>query len=272
MKHLYGSYFNNIIFCGKDILNQLNDEVGAFKEFDSYTFIDLDTSNGYFHYYCMTKAIEMNFVTNGILLLSDDVLIKYWRFDEFDKNKIWYPYDIKGICTHEVFKGNPNLNGWIWWDTHMGIDAIHNLWDYFNKAQNGSISIEKENLNIINSYLKTLNKIYADKSNYTRVCKHGSDFFYLNFNNFKAFRYISSLFRQFNVFLEIALPTILAGIENEKNLYLINGSYSWGGQIDLNSYDTLGYFAHPVKISQYYNTPEGRIFCDKFIKEKLNNL
>ena len=272
LKHLYGSYFNNIIFCGKDILNQLNEEVGAFKKFDSYTFIDLDTSNGYYHYYCMTKAIEMNFVTDGILLMSDDILIKYWRFDEFDKNKIWYPYNIKEICKHEVFKGNPKLNGWIWWNTHMGIDAILNLWGYFNKTQNGSISIEKENFNIIKSYLNRLDKINADRSNYTRVCAHGSDFFYLNFNNFKAFHYISSLFRQFSVFLEIAVPTILAGIENEKNIYLINGSYIWGDQIDLNSYDKLGYFAHPVKISQYYNTSAGRIFCDKFIKEKFNNL
>ena len=272
LKHFYGSYFNNIIFCGKDIINQLKDEIGSFKKFDSYTFIDLDTVFGYYHYYCMTKAIEMNFVTDGILLMSDDVLLKYWHLDKFDKNKIWYPYSIKENCMHEVYKGNPKLNSWMWWNTHMGIDAILKAWDFFNKAQNNLITIENENLNMINSYLNRLDKINANKSNYTRVCVHGSDFFYLNAGNFKTYHYISSLFRQFNIFLEIAVPTILAGIENETNIYLINGSYTWSGQIDINSYDKLGYFAHPVKISQYYNTSNGKRFCDKFVKDKFNNL
>ena len=270
LKHLYASYFNNIIFCGKGILSQLNDEIGAFKKFDSYTFIDLDTVNGYYHYFCMTKAIEMNFVTDGILLMSDDVLLKYWHLGKLDKNKIWYPYSLKEICVHEVYKGNPKLNSWMWWNTHMGIDSILKTWDYFNKAQNNSISIEKENLNIINSYLNRLDKINANKSNYTRVCVHGSDFFYLNARNFKRYHYISSLFRQFDVFLEIAVPTILAGIENVTEI--INGTYTWSGQINLESYDTLGYFAHPVKISQYYNNPKGKIFCSKFIKDKFNDL
>ena len=83
---------------------------------------------------------------------------------------------------------------------------------------------------------------------------------------------ISSLFRRFNVFLEIAVPTILAGIEHANNIYKMNASYTWSGQIDLNEYEDLGYFAHPVKISQYYKTEGGKIFCEKFVKDKLKNM
>ena len=163
------------------------------------------------------------------------------------------------------------MKSWYWWNTYVGVGAVINLLDYFKKIQNGLISIGKENLNLINSFLNQLGKINSKKSNYTSVCVHASDFFYLNSKNFRAFHYLSSAFRQFNVFLEIAVPTILAGIEKEDNIYSINATYVWFKQIDMNIYDNLGYFAHPVKISQYYNTTNGAIFCDKFIKEKLMN-
>lgn len=270
LKHLHASYFNNIIFCGNDILKQLDDEIGTFKKFDSYTFIELDTVNGYFHYYCMTKAIEMGFVTDGIFLMSDDVLLKSWHLLEFDTNKIWYPFSAKLLCQNEMYKENPKLNSWIWWNTYVGLGAVLNLLEYLKNVQNGLISVGEENLNLINSFLDKLDKIDANKSNYTRVCVHSSDLFYLNSKHFKAYHYLSSLFRQFDVFLEIAVPTILAGIENEYNIYSFNSTYL-GSQIDLNMYDDLGYFAHPVKISHYYNTTNGAIFCDKYIKEKFLN-
>ena len=43
----------------------------------------------------MTKAIEINFNTRGILLFSDDLLLKFWHLDHLDKNKIWFPSKVK---------------------------------------------------------------------------------------------------------------------------------------------------------------------------------
>ena len=272
LKHIHSDYFKNIIFCGKTFLNQPNDDLNVLKKFDSFTFILMDTVNGYFHYYCMTKAIEMNVGSDGILLMSDDVLLKSWHLHKFDKNKIWYPF-AGDICSHEIYKGNPKLISWECWRTYMGVEAVLNLWDYFAKARHNSISIvEKENLNLIASFTSRLANISANQSSHVRVCVQGSDFFYLNSKNFKAFHFFSSLFRRFNVFLEIAVPTILIGIEDEKNMFKINGSYNWSGQIDLNEYDKIGYFGHPVKISQYYKSEKGKIFCQKFIKDKLSHL
>ena len=238
LKHIYGSYFNSIVFCGKDIVNQLNDDVGAFKKFDSYTFIELDTVNGYFHYFCMTKAIEMNYVTDGILLMSDDVLLKYWLLDEFDADKIWYPSPaLKKSCSVKAYKENKKLHYWEWWHTYMGIDAVLNLWDYFENVRNSSISIEKENFELIKSYLSRLD----ERNSYQKipsVCMHASDIFYLNKNSFRAFHLISSLFRRFSVFLELAVPTILAGIEDENNFLFIDGTFK--SKINFNRYDKLG--------------------------------
>ena len=51
-----------------------------------------EMNSGYFHYYCMTKAIEVGFRGHrGILLMSDDVLLKHWRLGALDPDKIWFP-------------------------------------------------------------------------------------------------------------------------------------------------------------------------------------
>jgi len=42
----------------------------------------------------MTKAVELGFNTQGILLMSDDVLLKFWNLSKFDLKKIWFPEKI----------------------------------------------------------------------------------------------------------------------------------------------------------------------------------
>ena len=69
LQKLYAGYFRNIIFCGdKRIFNNLNITRSKFKKFDSFSFIEIyEMHRGYYHYYCMTKAIELNLNTRGIL-------------------------------------------------------------------------------------------------------------------------------------------------------------------------------------------------------------
>lgn len=102
IKHLHGTYFKDIIFCGPDLLNFYDYIKNNFKRFHSFTFIELDTVGGDYHYYCMTKAIELNLVTKGYLLMSDDVILKYWRLSEFNLEKIWFPFKLE--CDGEFNK------------------------------------------------------------------------------------------------------------------------------------------------------------------------
>ena len=69
--------------------------------FDSFTFIELDVVQGFFHYDCMTKVIEMNYNTEGFLLISDDVLVKYWNLDNHDIRKIWFIKDMLHLNTYD---------------------------------------------------------------------------------------------------------------------------------------------------------------------------
>jgi len=125
IKHIYGSYFKNIIFCGKNISSFLNETQGQYKKFDSYTFIDIDTVNGYFHHYCMTKAIEINFNTKGILLMSDDVLLKYWDLDKLNVSKVWFHKKLD--CSINLNDPPSNKANWYWWPLNVGRQAYNNF-------------------------------------------------------------------------------------------------------------------------------------------------
>ena len=103
-----------------------------FKRFDSYSFIELDVVKGYFHYHCMTKLLEMNYNTEGFLLISDDVLIKYWNFDRYlDHKKIWFERPL-------IFKTelDPKIRvDCIWWGGEMGRKAMSRFVGYFENEK-----------------------------------------------------------------------------------------------------------------------------------------
>jgi hypothetical protein len=152
IKHLYGWHFRNIIFCGNKALSWfLHKEQGQFKRFDSYTFIDLiNTHSGYYHYYCMTKTIEMGFNTKGILLMSDDVLLKFWQLTKFDAEKIWFP---ERINTGTSIK---KLKDWLHWagnekNVAKLFELINRVADGRNNSWTGYLLLI--NFPLVNNYL-----------------------------------------------------------------------------------------------------------------------
>jgi len=101
LKHTYGSYFQNIVFCGANSHTYMTKFRQKYaKLFDLFTLIDSGPIvEGYLHYHCMARVYEMNFNTAGLLLMSDDVLLKYWRIDKLNLAKIWYPFELKCAYT-----------------------------------------------------------------------------------------------------------------------------------------------------------------------------
>ena len=90
MQKFHQSYFKNIIFCGKDILSLFKSNETHIRKFDNLTLLEYDTNRGYLHQNCMSKVIDINLKTNGILLMSDDVLLKHWNLNELNINEPWY--------------------------------------------------------------------------------------------------------------------------------------------------------------------------------------
>ena len=262
--HFFGNYFQNIIFCGLNIIDVLNSTRGSNREyFDSYTFIEFDSHNGYFHYFCMNKAIQMNYQTEGILLASDDVVIKPWNLHKLDTSKIWFP---EPLFPKLEFKQNAFSTYWMWWDGNY--PSLVNLFNFLNKSKSGeSDKLTLKETSMINEYLSVLDSHRVNKS---YVSFGGSDIFYLPKNKFEIFRFMSQLFKEYGIFLEIAVPTILIGIDRENDSVLMNGIYKWGVPFDLGEYDKAETFGHPFKLSGIRNNPVGARFCKLFIQEKIN--
>ena len=93
-------------------------------------------------------------------------------------------------------------------------------------------------------------------------------------NLFKEFNIVSKLFSKYNVFLEIAVPIILTGLDKYNLNENINGSYYWNGELfELEKdYYNVKHFGHPFKLSLNLVSEKRKLLCQYFIQEKFINL
>jgi hypothetical protein len=227
--------------------------------------IDMDTSNGMFHYDCMTKALQMNLKTDGVLLMSDDVLIKPWNMKrKLDVDKIW----IVDYCTAETIpcrlmvpSSQPN---WIWWAG--GIEALNKSFTHMRSGEN-----EPRSQKIFNEFIRLyeLNTQTNFKRNKVYAVNQGGDVFYLPKRHFASFIELGELFRRNGVFLELAVPIILFGLDEKKDFEIIKYGYNFYGHFNYKQYDDVLYFFHPAKLSVVEKDAEQRqLFCKKFVVDK----
>ena len=220
----------------------------------------------------MNKAIEMNYNTEGILLMSDDVLLKYWKLKNLNQKKIWFVTHLKVWFDFEHFNSsNKNQNGW-WW-SRGGVKALNNLFYEFNSTLGlkNNTSVNKIERIAIIKFLNNLKNHEKPKMNDSiyRAHKIASDIFYLPRTKFKSFHFACELFRKHQVFLEIAVPTILAGIDDENTSQIYSGNYYWGRQFNFSNYNSTQHFAHPMKLNHKYNI---KPICEIFVRDKYSNL
>lgn len=268
LKHIFSGYFQNILFCGVNITNKLrNLDVYLGKKFDSYTFIEMDTQFGSFHHYCMNKAIEMNFNTQGFLLMSDDVFLKYWNLKSLDPNKMWYGLKIRLI--HEMDPNNKTNEWWIHWN--YGVRNVINVWAFFDLVFKNQTSFDESSKKIIKSYLNFIDLNQEVKSNITKIYFQGSDIFYLPKKKFSDFYLISKIFRMHNLFLEIAVPTILAGLDRIDQIEVMEGLYNWSpNPFSFNNDYNFTHYFHSFKLSRLGNMDIRAGFCSLFLNDKFS--
>jgi hypothetical protein len=74
LNELHQSFFKKIVFCGKNIRSIVKSNENNLKKFDSFSLIDFDTHQGYLHYHCMSKVIDlpqaMGVNTSATLMLN----------------------------------------------------------------------------------------------------------------------------------------------------------------------------------------------------------
>jgi hypothetical protein len=128
--HMYRSFFRNIVFCGANLVSIFNQSRGRDREiFDKYTFIEFDTETGFYHYHCMTKAVQMKYNTDGVLLASDDVVFKTWNIKSINSSRIWYS---------QILEPNADVHqnsSWYWWESNY--PRLQKLFNYTQMILSG---------------------------------------------------------------------------------------------------------------------------------------
>jgi len=233
IKNIYEKYFKKIIFYS---------DYPIIKD-DEVNFININmgynTHKIFNHFYKNYKLIIDD--SDGIFYTMDDNIINVNILNLFDSGKIIYYYN--------EIKTLDNYSGW-WWDSN-------------NNGQYGKNAIN----NLIND-----NEF--KKYNINKFSGTFADWFYLpkQYVTDKLFD-LFELFSKYNVFLEIAIPSIINNIETCESQYQqFTQEMLWGNdrQKFLNKeyiYNSLNHnhnlIIHPIKFNQNPNSKEWlkEVFC-----------
>lgn len=255
LKKLYQTTFPNIVFCGPTISH-------------NFSIVTADIYNGYFSYHCL-PMIMRNYANydnySGYLFMNDDVLLNFWNLPRLDANEIWEgPKKPISVSTFH----RPD-HWWYWWGSRWGLkNCIKTL--NITRVSGKNHGAE---------FFKTLRK--NNKNSHEQCYGGRSDVFYIPRRFLHQFVYLAKMFRNNDVFLEIAVPTILRMLDNQrkfqhlKGVYLpgragtepvVNSNYLWS------VYNADLDFIHPVKLHYGENSTNNYLILENFIQQKVNKL
>ena len=261
LKKIYEKHFKKIIYYSDYPIIQ-DDEINFInirKGFITHAIFN--------HFYNNYKSLLDE--SDGLFYTMDDNIININILNLYNNNKILY-YSSLATNTdydHNTYKGQ-NVKNW------FKLDNIDNLtgwqWDNFMNSPNTTRT------NIKN----LLNNPDIQKYNINKFTASFSDWFYLpkKYLTEKLF-HLFELFSNYDIFLEIAIPSIIYFIEDDINQYqTFTHEVLWSFDIDERSwflnkeyiYNSLNHqhnlIIHPIKFNQNPNGKEWLI--EFFCKEK----
>lgn len=201
LRETYADIFGKIVFCGTT------------KHPD---VIQIKGSKGYQGYECIATAIRQYPNYGGYMHSNDDVVLNWWNLMKLDFKRIWFGSKLSLKQSHKF--GENQLPPWHWWKT---ANAAHLCEVAFNETER----ISKTTVGTIYKLKERLNNYYSFTRNEKRCLHNLSDVFYIPSEYAKTYAFLSDIFSKHFVFLEAAVPTILAILQNGKNCINLNGEY-----------------------------------------------
>jgi hypothetical protein len=227
LKKLYGTYFKHIIFYGPRASSQVY-----------YS----EHHEGWYSYLNLAQTMQ-NFPNfQGYLWLHDDCILNMWQLKKLSKNKIWLAQPWAGLdLTKQLIA--PLQTNWTWSRNAKAypraiIESIQ-MWRWW-PMDCGYSAIEKVYQLLEPKYLTMLKKLHN-----TSILIGYADLVYIPAQYNTEYIYLSNLMAQHNVFLEIALPTICACLQELSQCEILKGS-EFGGKLH---YSVFSHFTHPIKLS-----------------------
>lgn len=197
---LYKPAFPQVIFCGPP------------HNSSRPGILSVDVYRGILGYECLGRAIREHPGYKGYFYISDDVILNYWNFPDFNREKIWESsFSFGSTPVYE-----PANTNWYWWVSPYGLNNCRRACE---DVANMNFGPKKLN---VKYHLNTLFK----NSNGTLRCFSGrSDILYIPQKHAKAFSILSETFYERKVFLEIAIPTMIRFLERNENIGHLPGYY-----------------------------------------------
>ena len=251
----YRSTFLNIAYCGPqvEIFQKQTKDIGR-----NLTFIEASLERGRVGYVCMLKAIAAGFRVAGYLVIGDDVLLNFWSFDGFNKTNIWMTTDAIFPFTTKKLDQNKH---WMWWASEYGKRALTNATSELAKVKPppGIISPQE---------LKEMTRQNSGAEGI--VFKGISDTYYVPARFAPHVKWYLSLFLKHRVFLEIAVPVVMYGLQSREMFEKISGKSIWNDERKKpwKFFNPNHHFLHPVKFSQK-KAKNG--FCANYIPHVLKH-
>lgn len=221
IKKIYEKYFNKIVFYGPK----------AHPDVNFY-----DHNMGYRSYMCIADAMKKNQNCDGYLFLMDDCILNAWLLDSFDKSKIWLSQlawvnnaNERGLAV-DMTKGQDQLTKWEWWGSKWGYSQV-------SKAFAEIPANHK--------------KMLTENAGPSHVVVGFSDVVYVPSKYKEQFIELATIFGKYDVFLEIALPTIMHCLSPKGDWLWLpgNNTYAQG----FKDFKVACAVNHPIKLSSSAN-------------------
>ncbi len=209
---LYRPFFPYMLYCGPGMPDFTSNKFERLNNFE-FTFYSYGgTKKGYkhgaFNYECMIRAINMNFPVSGILFISDDTLLSVHKLQYLHRNTTWYiPL----------------------WDLVIDdlSDSIISWWGFQKYRTEGlrllkRMAKEKDKPTVIGKCYRQLLELNGGPY---RVTGGFADVYYVPKNIATQFVTVGSMFLEEELFLELAVPTMLQCVANLHTTEGLKGEY-----------------------------------------------
>lgn len=259
LDYVYGRHFKYIIYCSESV-SQFESRYKKFYNASPVTFVEIQHKRGYWGQSCMAATMKIGYDVTGFLQLSDDVLLNVWNLGKLPYHKPWFQSMMRVANIHNQIVPDVWINNFWWpWNQFFGRVAALEAFRQLQSLVSSSTQGER-----VTKFLDNLHNITnCDQC----FLYEASDVFYVPAHLISSFTFFSDIFSHSKVFLEIAIPTILAGITSDADVYRLRGNYLWFQDREKYPfvYTKYDHFYHAFKFSHFAIPKHLKYYCKNFL-------
>lgn len=222
LESIYRPFYPYILYCGPDYPD--TSVYSSLKSF-RFNFVSYGKSpEGHFpgalNYVCTSLAVAFHFPVEGYMVIADDTFLAMYKLDRMHGHLAWFARR-KDIRVADVRKLR---------ECRLGMCDFHPRWRWWEDYQNEVLNA------LLDLRLKQKSSLLAYRCHWQLVRLNGgelrangafSDVYYIPNRIAADFSSLITIFHKHNVFLEIAIPTIMTCLENPEDIEDLPGLMLW---------------------------------------------